>query len=171
MSEDDDGAEAQPAALLQTSAHKSRADAFALICGRHGHGRESHDFELELPDEDDRRKHDMPDDAPIVLCDQRDHWVRLLAQRIHEAGLGRALERFDVERTNRRAIRPRFEADLYKRVGLVRHTAQVSTDAKLTHKRYGTKSNAARRLIRQNAAIVATMSARSIRISTAASAP
>ena len=72
---------------------------------------------------------------PAVPCNPRHHRVRLLAQRIHEAGLGRALERFDVERTNCRAIRPRFGADLYKRVGLLRHTAQVSTDAKLTHKR------------------------------------
>jgi len=59
----------------------------------------------------------------------------------------------------------------YKSPGLLCHTAHVSADAKLTHKTYGTNSTVAKRLLRQKAAAVATMSASKTNISTAASAP
>ena len=134
-------------------------------------GASPHDLELGFSDERDRREHDVPDDPPVVLGHQRHHGLRPLAQRVDEIRLSRCFERFRIDGAHRGAIDFRFSADHHKRVGLLRHTAQVSTDAKLTHKRYGTISNAAKRLIRQNATIMATMSASRTRISTAARAP
>src|SRR6187549_3859233 len=70
-----------------------------------------------------------------------------------------------------RMVRSGGQSAHYKRSGLLRHTAHVSTEAKLTHNRYGTNSSAANRLVRQKAAIVATISATKAKTSTAASAP
>ena len=59
----------------------------------------------------------------------------------------------------------------YKRWGLLRHIVHVSTEAKPTHKKYGTRSSAAQRLVRQKAAPVAMISASRIRTSAVANAP
>jgi len=59
----------------------------------------------------------------------------------------------------------------YRRPGLLRHTVHVSTEAKLTHKRYGINSSAAKRLVRQKTMTVATMSASRTKTSTAAAPP
>ena len=58
--------------------------------------------------------------------------MRPLAQRVDEIRLRGCFERFHVDGANCRAIGLRLSADHHKRVGLLRHTAQVSTGAKLT---------------------------------------
>ena len=88
----------------------------SLIRRQDGHGSEPHDIEFGFPDEHDRREHDVPDDSPVVLGNQRYHRVRLLAQRIHEGSLVRAFERFGVDGANRRAIGFPFRADQQMRL-------------------------------------------------------
>jgi hypothetical protein len=54
MSQNHHGAKAEPCALLETGAYKTRPYAFALTLWRHGHGREPHHLQLSVPGEDDR---------------------------------------------------------------------------------------------------------------------
>ena len=68
-------------------------------------------------------------------------------------------------------MKPEVKGADQRSPGLLRHSAHVSTEAKLTQTRYGTNRSAAKRLARQNAAPVARMSASRTRTSMAASAP
>ena len=88
MPEDDDGAEAELRALFEAGAHERRPDAFALMLRCDGHRREAHDPQRGMSGERHGREQDVPDDGAVVLRDERNDRLRLLAQEVDKSGFG-----------------------------------------------------------------------------------
>src|ERR1043166_3727648 len=93
MAQYHDGTETELPAMVEAGAYECRPDAFALMFWGNGHRREADDPERGMAGERNRRKHDVPHDCTVVLCDQRDEWLRMFAQSINKIGFGWRLER------------------------------------------------------------------------------
>ena len=63
MPEDDDGAEAEPGALLEAGAHEPGPDALALMLRDDGHRREAHNLQRGMTGKRHGRKQDVADDG------------------------------------------------------------------------------------------------------------
>lgn len=88
MTQHNDGTEAELLALFKACAHKRRPDAFELVLWGNGHGCKAHDLECGMARERNMRKHDVPRDCIVVLCDDGDDRLCLFAQSVHQIGFG-----------------------------------------------------------------------------------
>jgi hypothetical protein len=58
----------------------------------HSHRTQPHDFEVGVTRERNRREHDMPYDNFILLCDEREDWMCISPENIHQISLSRGFE-------------------------------------------------------------------------------
>ena len=84
MSQNKDCDKAKLLALLKTRLNKCRADTLALVLGRYRHRSKSHHFKLRMSRQRNRRKHDVADDRPVALGNQRNNRLRLLPQSVNK---------------------------------------------------------------------------------------
>ena len=69
MAEDHDGAGAEQPALLEAGADERGPDAVTLPLRQNRHRRQTHDLQRGMAGERHGRKHDVPDEGALVLCD------------------------------------------------------------------------------------------------------
>ena len=95
MPEDDDGAEAEPGALLEAGAGEPGPDALALMLRDDGHRREAHNLQRGMTGKRHGREQDVADDGAAVVRHERNDRLRLFAQevkqRVASAGVSNAV--------------------------------------------------------------------------------
>jgi hypothetical protein len=91
--------------------YSTMTDTLSLVLRRYGHGADSHDRDLAMLREGDRRERDVADDGTAVLGDPGDDRARIRAQHVDDVRLRGGFEGGAVNLANRSPVARSLRAD------------------------------------------------------------